>query len=212
LSAEWWSAFGSDELQALVAAALAGSPDLAIAMERVRQAEAQVRVAGASLFPTLNVGAGSSSRATDSDRAGSTRTDSSSAVLTASYEVDLWGGNAAGVRAADASLRATAFDRDAARLTLIAGVATSYFEVRSLRGRLAVARENLAIAERVQSLVAARARNGAASQLDVERQQATVLSQRAALLPLEQQERQTLAALAVLIGRVPRASRSKARA
>jgi NodT family efflux transporter outer membrane factor (OMF) lipoprotein len=52
-------------------------------------------------------------------------------------------------------------------------------------------------------VVATRARNGAASQLDVERQQATVLSQRAALLPLEQQEKQTLAALAVLIGRVP---------
>jgi multidrug efflux system outer membrane protein len=203
LSAEWWSSFGSDELQALVAAALAGSPDLAIAMERVKQAEAQVRVAGASLFPTLNLGAGSSRRVTDSEGAGSRKSDASTVVFSASYELDLWGRNAAGVRAADASFRATAFDRDAARLTLIAGVATSYFEVLSLRGRLAIARENLAIAERVQSVVATRARNGAASQLDVERQQATVLAQRAALLPLEQQEKQTLAALAVLIGRVP---------
>lgn len=203
LSAEWWSAFGSTELQGLVTAALAGSPDLAIAVERVRQAEAQVQVAGASLFPTLNLGAGSSRRATDSSRAGSSTSDSTSVTLTASYELDLWGRNAADVRSAEASLRATAFDRDAARLTLIAGVATGYFEVLSLRGRLAIARENLAIAERVQSLVAVRARNGAASQLDVERQQATVLSQRAALLPLEQQEKQTLAALAILIGRVP---------
>jgi multidrug efflux system outer membrane protein len=203
LSAEWWSAFGSDELKTLVTAALAGSPDLAIAMERVKQAEAQVRVAGASLFPTLNLGAGSSSRVTDSEGASSRRNDASSVTLSASYELDLWGRNAADVRAADASYRATAFDRDAAQLTLVAGVATGYFEVLSLRGRLAIARENLAIAERVQSLVAIRARNGAASQLDVERQQATVLSQRAALLPLEQQEKQTLAALAVLTGRVP---------
>jgi NodT family efflux transporter outer membrane factor (OMF) lipoprotein len=51
--------------------------------------------------------------------------------------------------------------------------------------------------------VSARARNGVASALDVSRQEATVLSQRAALLPLEQQERQTLAALAVLLGRPP---------
>jgi NodT family efflux transporter outer membrane factor (OMF) lipoprotein len=203
LSTEWWSSFGSDELKALITAALAGSPDLAIAAERVKQAEAQVQVAGASLFPTLNLGAGSSRRATDGNHAGAATTDSSSVTFTASYELDLWGRNAADVRAADASYRATAFDRDAAQLTLVAGVATSYFEVLSLRGRLAIARENLAIAERVQSLVAVRARNGAASQLDVERQQATVLSQRAALLPLEQLEKQTLAALAVLIGRVP---------
>jgi NodT family efflux transporter outer membrane factor (OMF) lipoprotein len=75
--------------------------------------------------------------------------------------------------------------------------------VLALRTRLDIARENLAIAERVLQLVSVRARNGAASALDVSRQDATVLSQRAALLPLEQLERQTLAALAVLVGRVP---------
>src|SRR5262249_26782732 len=72
-----------------------------------------------------------------------------------------------------------------------------------LRSRLDIARENLAIAERVQNTVAVRARNGAASALDVARQDATVTSQRAALLPLEQQEKQTLAALAILTGQVP---------
>jgi NodT family efflux transporter outer membrane factor (OMF) lipoprotein len=55
----------------------------------------------------------------------------------------------------------------------------------------------------VRDLVSARVRNGANTQLDLSRQEATVLSQRAALLPLEQQERQTLAALAVLVGSVP---------
>jgi NodT family efflux transporter outer membrane factor (OMF) lipoprotein len=199
VSAEWWSAFGSGELQALVAEALAGSPDLAVAMERVRQAEAQVRIAGASLFPALDASLGT--RGAKSEGEKSSR--SSSATLSASYEVDLWGRNAAGVRGAEAGLRATVYDRETARLTLIAGVSDAYFEVLSLRGRLAVARENLAIAERVLALVQARARNGAVSPLDVARQEAAVLSQRAALLPLEQLERQTLAALAVLLGRVP---------
>jgi len=202
ISATWWSAFGSEELQSLVAEALAGSPDLAIAMERVRQAEAQVRVAGASLFPSLNLGVGTSTRTTSDDR-GSISTNATSTTLSVSYEVDLWGRNRAGVRAAESSLQATAFDRDTARLTLIAGVATGYFEVLTLRSRLGIARENLATAERVLELVQARARNGAASALDVSRQEATVLSQRAALLPLEQLEHQTRAALAVLIGRPP---------
>ncbi|MGZ9038092.1 MAG: efflux transporter outer membrane subunit [Burkholderiales bacterium] len=202
VSATWWGAFGSEELQSLVGEALAGSPDLAIAMERVRQAEAQVRVAGASLFPSPNLGVGTSTRTTSDDR-GSNTSNASSTALSVSYEVDLWGRNRSNVRAAQSSLQATAFDRDTARLTLIAGVATGYFEVLSLRSRLSVARENLAIAERVLELVSARARNGAALALDVSRQQATVLSQRAALMPLEQQERQTLAALAVLTGRLP---------
>lgn len=202
VSPDWWNAFGSSELQGLVQQALAGSPDLAIATERVRQAEAQVKIAGASLFPSLDIGAGSSTRTTSNDR-GSVTTNASSATLSASYEIDLWGRNRAGVNAAKSSLQATEYDRDAAQLTLVAGVATSYFEVLSLRSRLEVARENLSIAQRVRDLVAARVKNGANTQLDLERQEATVLTQQAALLPLEQQERQTLAALAVLIGKVP---------
>jgi NodT family efflux transporter outer membrane factor (OMF) lipoprotein len=185
-----------------VDAALAGSPDLAMAMERVRQAEAQVGIAGASLFPTIDLGFGTSRKASGGD-AGSRTSDASSTTLSVSYEVDLWGRNAAGVRGANEALRGSTYDRDAARLTLISGVAGGYFQLLSLRSRLALARDNLAIAERVQALVATRARNGVATQLDVERQDATVLAQRAALMPLEQQERQTLAALAVLIGRTP---------
>ena len=201
----WWQSFGSAELSSLVSEALAGSPDLAIATERVRQAEAQVRVAGASLFPVLSAGADTSSRATRSvsGASGTATSNSTDFALTASYEIDLWGKNRAGVKSAKSSLAASQFDRDAAQLTLISGVATSYFDVQALRTRLDIARQNLAAAERVLDLVSARARNGAASRLDVSRQEATVLSQREALVPLEQQERQTLAALAVLLGRPP---------
>lgn len=201
LTRDWWTSFNSAELQSLVDEALAGSPDLAIATERVRQAEAAVQVAGASLFPSLDLGF-STRKGRDSE--------SSSTTLNASYELDLFGRNAAGVRGAQAGLRATSFDREAARLTLLAGVANAYFEVLSLRGRLAVSRDNLAIAERVLGVVEVRARNGAVSPLDVARQQAAVLSQRAGLLSLEQLERQTLAALAVLVGRLPEGFQVKA--
>jgi NodT family efflux transporter outer membrane factor (OMF) lipoprotein len=89
------------------------------------------------------------------------------------------------------------------RLTLVAGVASGYFQLLSLRGRLLIAMENLAIAERVFKLVDARARYGAVSALDVARQRAAVLSQRATIPPLELAERQTLFALAILAGRQP---------
>ncbi|HEY9379959.1 MAG TPA: TolC family protein, partial [Burkholderiales bacterium] len=204
LTTEWWRTFDSAELAALIDQALQDSPDLAIAMERVRQAEAQVQIVGASLFPELNLGLSSTRRKVDNDNAVSTRTtDGTSATLSASYEVDVWGLNASDRRASEASLDATRFDRESVRLTTVSGVANAYFQVLSLRGRLQVARDNLAIAERVLDIVNIRARNGVVSQLDVARQNNAVLSQRAAIPPLELQERQSLAALAILTGRTP---------
>ena len=200
---DWWSAFGSTELAGLIDAALRASPDMAIAAEHVRQAEAQVKIAGSTLFPALNFGVATGSRETRPQGGSWSGDNSSSAALSASYEIDLWGRNAAGRSAAEFSLDATRFDAETVRLTLAAGVAGGYFQVLSLRGRLVVARENLAIAERVFKVVDARARNGAVSALDVARQQAAVLAQRAAIPPLELQERQTLIALAILLGRQP---------
>jgi NodT family efflux transporter outer membrane factor (OMF) lipoprotein len=107
------------------------------------------------------------------------------------------------VRAADWQLDASRFDQETVRLTLVAGVANGYFQLLSLRGRLAIARANLVLAERVLKVVDSRVRNGAVSPLDLARQQSAVLAQRASLVPLELQERQTLYALAILVGLVP---------
>jgi outer membrane protein, multidrug efflux system len=200
---DWWRSFGSADLSGLIDAALRASPDMAIAAEHVRQAEAQVRIAGSTLFPALNASAGTGRQETRPQRGGWSGDNSSSAALSASYEIDLWGKNASGVRAAESSLLATRFDQETVRLTLVAGVASAYFQVLSLRARLVIARENLEIAERVFKVVDARARYGAVSALDVARQQAAVLAQRAAIPPLELQERQTLYALAILLGRQP---------
>ena len=200
---DWWGVFGSAELSALVAAAQAANPDMIIAAERVRQAEAQVRIADATLFPAVNLGVGTSRRETRVHGGNWQAADASSAMLSASYEVDLWGKNSSGLRSAEAALRASRFDGETVQLTLVAGVANGYFQLLSLRGRLAIARENLAIAERVFKVVDSRVRNGAAAALDLARQQAAVLTQRAAIPPLELQERQTLFALAILLGRAP---------
>ena len=200
---DWWRSFGSEELSGLIDASLRASPDMVIAAERVLQAEAQARIAGSTLFPALNFNVATSSRESQPQGGSWSGNNSSSALLSASYEVDLWGRYTSGWRAAQFSLRATRFDQETVRLTLVAGVANAYFQVLSLRGRLETVRENLAIAERVFKVVDSRVRNGAASALDLARQQAAVLTQRAAIPPLELQERQTLFALAILLGRTP---------
>jgi len=200
---EWWRHFGSDELSRLIAVAQGANPDLVIAAERVRQAEVQVRIAGASLFPNLGLAAGTSLRETRPDGAARSTSEATSLGLNAGYELDLWGRNAAGVRVTESSLLASRYDLETVRLTLVTGVANAWFQILSLRGRLAVARENLQIAERVLAVVEIRVRNGVASALDLARQRTAVLGQRASLPVLELQERQTLHALALLLGTAP---------
>jgi NodT family efflux transporter outer membrane factor (OMF) lipoprotein len=204
LQRDWWRSFNSDELAQLIDAAQKSSPTLAIASERVTQAELAMNNAGASLFPSVSAGGSSGARRSDPDgNFGGTRSDSSSVSLGVSYEIDLWGKLAAGRRGANDSLNSSRFDFESARLSLTTGVANAYFQAIGVRVRLAIARENLAIAERIFNVTDARYRAGAASALDVSRQRSTVLSQRAALLPLIVQERQTVTALAILLGRPP---------
>lgn len=205
LAADWWQSFGSAELSTLIARALRHNNDLAVAAEQVRQAELQMRIAGASLYPAVDIEAASSHRHTRSDTGAAVSGDISSAGLSASYEIDLWGRIAAQVASGRAAFAASGYDRDALAISVTAGVADAYFQVLTVRERLAIARDNLAIAERVLDVVEARARHGSASQLDLTRQRATVLEQQAVLLPLQLLEQQTLAALAVLTGSVPQA-------
>ena len=65
LQRDWWQGFQSAELAQLIDAAQAGSPTLAIAAERVQQAEILVRSAGATLFPSVGVGGGSGAQRSD---------------------------------------------------------------------------------------------------------------------------------------------------
>lgn len=203
LERDWWRAFNSDELVRLIDEAQGASPDLRIAAERVTQAELAVRLAGSSLFPQLSVGADTSAGYARSKGEAGAGTQRTSASIGINYEIDLWGRVAAVNSSSKAVLRGTRYDFETARLTLTTGVANAYFQVVATRIRLDVARRNLAIAEKLYSIVEARYRNGAASALDQSRQLSTVLTQRAAILPLEVQERQALSALAILLGRAP---------
>jgi outer membrane protein, multidrug efflux system len=203
LTTAWWQSFGSQPLERLIEEAQATSPDLRIAIERIRQADIALQQAGISRLPSVNGSVGASTGRTEVSGGTGTTRETSNASLSVSYEVDLWGRIAAGVRAGEASLQASQYDWKTARIALLTGVANNYFLWLNTAERLRIARENLAIAERVLAIVEARQRNGVATALEVSQQRTTVLSQRTALLPIELQQRQTATALALLLGRVP---------
>ncbi|MDR0201985.1 MAG: efflux transporter outer membrane subunit [Delftia acidovorans] len=202
VSALWWQAFGSPEMDAMVQAAQAQSLDMAAAMARVRQAEAATRQAGAALLPSLD-GALGAQRASHAQVAGG-QASVYTASLTASYEVDFWGRNRATRDAATAAWQASRFDRDTVRLTVTAQVAHGWLQAVALRERQAIAAQNLANAERLLELVASRARAGAATPLELAQQRGLVASQRQAQATLRRQGEDADAALGVLLGRTGR--------
>ena len=124
-------------------------------------------------------------------------------VLSASYELDFWGKNRAARDAARAAAVASRYDRQTVALTVVSSVASTYFQALELRDRLQVARQNLDNGEKILRGLTFEQEVGTATGLDVA-QQATVVAQLyAAIPPLEESLKQTVYALAVLIGRTP---------
>ncbi len=162
VSPDWPRLFRSSELNRLVERTAGDNFDIAIAMTRIRQADAQSRISSAALYPTLS-GSTDASRALRPGTVGSKRGPFSESIgntfslgLSASYELDFWGKNRSTADAGRFAAEATRFDRDVVALTAVASVASTYFQVLAAQDRLRIARENIAAAERILNAIRAR--------------------------------------------------------
>jgi multidrug efflux system outer membrane protein len=208
---DWWRTFRSAELTTLIEEAQTANFDIAAAVARIVQADAQSKIVGAALLPAVDLN-GNATRSRSSQAGGSSVTtgggrgsESSSfnLALNASYELDFWGKNRALSRSAEQNAIAARFDRDTVAVSTVVSVATAYFLVLSSQDRLRTARENLASAERVMTLIRQRFDAGTASALEVAQQETLVASQRVAIPQLDQTLRQNMVTLATLLGRAP---------
>lgn len=199
IAAEWWGAFNDAELSRLIEQALAQNYTVEAGVQRIEQARAALKIAGASLLPSVNVSAGSSATYLD------TNSKNYSAGLNASYELDLFGANRAGISSAEADLQASQFDQESLRLALMGDVAQGYFTLLTLQERLQIAENNLANAREILRIIDARVNRGSESELQLAQQQSTVASSEAARDQLTQQLQNARHALAVLTGTTPTA-------
>ena len=199
---DWYRGFGSDELNHFVDLAVSNNWDLTAARERVAQADARARQAGAALLPSVDGNANGNYLGGHSQQGSGHELDWF-AMLSASYEVDFWGKNHATANAARLQAGASRADRDTVALTMLGAVADEYFQVLALRERITIARANSDATHRVLEVVQARFDSGVASPVELAEQKAAVDAAQIALLDLEQSEAQTRAALASLLGRVP---------
>src|SRR6266700_2523717 len=130
---DWWRGFRSRELVRLIETAQAGNFDIAVAVAQIEQADAQVRIANAPLFPLIDLN-GSASVSKSSSLTGSSGGGGSvnrlfSTSLSASYILDFWGRNQSLLVAAEESAVASRYSREVVTLTAICTVATTYFQI-----------------------------------------------------------------------------------
>lgn len=209
---QWWTQFKSAALTSFMEEAQRSNFDLQAAVARVRQADAQARIGGAPLLPSVAAtGDASRTRTSGSSRSASaigvaTRprfTNAYNTSFSAAYEIDFWGKNYAAAESALALAEASRFNQQTVAITVTASVASNYFDILATRDQLAVARDNLANAQEMLSSIRNRFKQGLGTALDVAQQESVVATQRAAIPSLEQRLQQAINTQALLLGKMP---------
>jgi len=203
----WWEVFNDPTLVALIQESLQNNYDLRIAVARVEEASAGVGIARSEIFPQFGYGF-AASRGRNSFLGGISGTNSGTgnyfvAALNVSWEIDIWGRIRRATEAAQGQFLATDAARRGVILSLVAGVAQAYFELRELDAELEITRNSVETFQKTLALFTRQFQGGVASKLEVDRAQAA-LSQAAATVPrLESQIVAQEDQLCVLLGRPP---------
>jgi multidrug efflux system outer membrane protein len=206
IAADWWTNFESAELNALIERALDNNNNLQASLQRIEQARADLKIAGASLLPSADVTASYMSGSTQAMNITDMRNKGIpeyTADIGISYELDLFGANRAKVGAAEDRLLSVAYKHDALALVIMGDVAQNYFNVLNLKERVRITNDNLKATQDLLKVAKARFQTGARTQLDITRQETQVARATAAVTALEQELALAQNALAVLVGEPP---------
>jgi NodT family efflux transporter outer membrane factor (OMF) lipoprotein len=228
----WWSLFHDNELTTLEDHVATENLDVQVATIRLAESRAQLGVTAADAYPNFEANA-SYQRQKSSDKgvfaslspiapgtgangaagqsAGGVNGSELNAFDTYQYgfdstwEVDLWGKVRREVEAAKASVTSSEESRRDTLLISLAEVARDYLQLRGAQARLQIARDNLKSAQQSLELTRERALGGVTTDLDVANASAQVATFAAQIPPFEQQERELINALSLLLGQPPQA-------
>jgi NodT family efflux transporter outer membrane factor (OMF) lipoprotein len=204
---KWWEIFGDPQLNDLVEKIDVSNQTLAASEAQFRQTLAALGISRAALFPTLDANATvvrshSPGSTLGGTTAGKTVT-SYGGRLTAQWEIDLWGRVRRSVEAAEATARASAGDVGAARLSLQAQLATSYFQLRALDAQARLFDDTAGALRKSLELTENRYRAGVVARADVVQADAQLKSTLVQAVDLGVQRAQLEHAIAVLTGVPP---------
>ncbi len=204
---KWWNVFQDAQLQQLIRTALKQNFDVRIAATRIMQAQEQVTITRSSQFPTLGFGP----TVSGVRQPGIPKVFSAYSYLadglafSGSWNIDFWGRYRRATEAARANLRASEWGRRAILSTLVANLATAYFQLREYDLELEIAQRTLASRQQSLKLTQTLEQGGATSLVDV-RQAEQLVEEAAEAIPdtqraIQQSENQ----ISTLIGENPEA-------
>ena len=189
----WRNYFTDPRLQALIAAALENNRDMRIAVARVQEARAQFVMAKADQFPVVSIGPASGTALTPGNVW---------PYASVSYELDFWGRIEGLSESARFSLLATEEAQRAVHLTLVAEIASAYFEILQADEMLASMGATVELRERSLELLQKSVELGATYGNELLLANAVLESTRASEAALEHQRSVAVNRLNFLVGRV----------
>lgn len=203
---QWSEIYGDTTLQLLIRVALNQNYDLLSAMARIDESRAAAGYAKADVFPNLGYSVGASVLNLNNQQAndlGIQQRDMYYGLGVLSWELDIWGKVRHASRAAKADLISSIEAQRAVRSSLVAQVASLYFQLRGLDERLSIANSTLQLRREATRIITLRFKGGEVAELDklqAETQEAIAAS----LVPsLERDIRQTENAISILLGSRP---------
>jgi NodT family efflux transporter outer membrane factor (OMF) lipoprotein len=200
VSHNWLVTFRDDQLTAAVVEAIAHNADLRVGAARVEQARLLANLAGAKLYPSVDLLARGGGKMSG-DNSGLT-----GALITATWELDLWGRVRYGRAAAVADAASAQADFEFARQSIAANVARSWFLATEAGLQAEVARGTIRDGEELVRLAETRSKVGVGNDEDVFVARATVATYRDSLRQIELAREQAIRSLEILLGRYPAAA------
>jgi multidrug efflux system outer membrane protein len=206
MSLKWWEVYQDTVLQSLILTTLAENRDMQIAVSRMLESQYNVGYKKADIYPQIGYQGGASIlNKTNSEAAesGTLLRENYTGFGTVAWELDFWGKYRHATRAARAQLLASEESRKLVTTSLVAQVASLYFQLRSLDQQLEIARRTLALRIESTRIITERFTGGEVAELDKFQAQSQEAITAALVPSLERQVAQTENALSILLGRNP---------
>lgn len=208
LKGEWWRVFGDEGLNRYEQMALDHNQTLAVAVQRLQQAQLQLTATSSVQYPTVDAMLSDARSKTSADRPLAAYGVPNQSVvqnnpqlgLAVSYEADLFGRVRRVVEGARAAADQAAADFENARLVLLSDLATSYFSLRELDAETDIVQQSVVLQQKALDFIQTRRAADYATGLDVAQQEALLESSQTQLTLLKSQRAALQNAIATLTG------------
>jgi len=201
---KWFDVFRDEQLQSLIRTAIQQNYDVRIAATRVLQAQAQLGVTRSNQFPSVSGGADLSAQRTAKSIVFPAIEQSTGQLnLSAAWQLDFWGQYRRATEGARASLLATEWGRRAVISSLVANVASAYFQLRALDLQLELSQNALTARRESLRLTSVLSNQGNTSELDVRQAEQLVYTASEEIPDLERRIQQEENFLSTLLGNNP---------